>query len=96
MRRFVLDRAVDETGVSGTGTVCEGVQFSDGKVALRWIVGDHRSTVMWDDIDSVLAIHGHNGATTLRWIDQPPVPIRMDAMPIEEFEQRIAEVYSRG
>ncbi|UVT31472.1 hypothetical protein SEA_MASK_39 [Mycobacterium phage Mask] len=68
-RRFVLHRAEDVTGVSGTGTVAEGVQFSDGRVALRWIVGEHRSTVTWDSIDSVEKIHGHNGATAVRWVD---------------------------
>jgi len=34
-RPFVLRRLVDETGVSGTGVVAEGVEFSDGTVALR-------------------------------------------------------------
>lgn len=71
MRRFMLDRGTDVTGVSGTGVVCEGVEFEDGKVALRWIVGEHRSTVVYDDIDAVLAIHGHDGATRLVWLDQP-------------------------
>jgi hypothetical protein len=68
-RRFVLDRSEDVTGVSGVGTVAEGVQFSDGKVALRWIVGEHRSSVLWDSIESVEQIHGHNGATTVKWVD---------------------------
>jgi hypothetical protein len=67
MRTFVLIRDEDVTGVSGTGTVAEGVEFSDGRVALRWIVGEHRSTVTWDSVESVLAIHGHNGATRLVW-----------------------------
>jgi hypothetical protein len=68
-RRFVLQRDEDETGVSGTGQVAEGVEFSDGRVALRWIVGDHRSTVTWDNMDNVEAIHGHNGRTRVVWMD---------------------------
>ncbi|MDH6199170.1 hypothetical protein M2272_005838 [Mycobacterium frederiksbergense] len=68
-RRFVLERVEDVSGVSGTGTVAEGVQFSDGRVALRWVVGEHRSTVTWDSIESVEKIHGHNGATSVRWVD---------------------------
>lgn len=67
--RFVLCRDEDETGVSGTGMVAEGVVFSDGRVAVRWIVGEHRSTVTWDDIDAVKAIHGHGGRTRIVWID---------------------------
>ena len=68
MRLFILVRDEDVTGVSGTGTVAEGVEFSDGRVALRWIVGDHRSTVTWDSIESVTEIHGHNGATRIEWL----------------------------
>jgi hypothetical protein len=34
VRRFVLDRVRDETGISGTGVVAEGVLFSTGWVAL--------------------------------------------------------------
>jgi hypothetical protein len=68
-RRFVLQRDEDETGVSGVGQVAEGVEFTDGRVALRWIVGEHRSTVTWDNIDNVEAIHGHNGRTRIVWVD---------------------------
>ena len=77
-QRFVLDRDVDETGVSGTGVVAEGVVFSDGVVSLRWIVppgntghGYPTSVVFHDrGIDSVTAIHGHNGSTRIRYLDE--------------------------
>lgn len=67
LRTFELHRDDDETGISGTGVVAEGVQFSDGPVALRWIVGEYRSTVVWPDVESVEAIHGHNGRTRIVW-----------------------------
>lgn len=67
MRTFRLERETDVSGVSGTGTVAEGVVFRDGTVAVRWIVGEHRSTVVWDSIEAVEAIHGHNGATRVVW-----------------------------
>lgn len=63
MRTFRLERDEDVTGISGTGTVAEGVEFSNGKVAICWISGEHQSTVVWDSIDSVEAIHGHGGKT---------------------------------
>lgn len=66
-RLFVLERDHDVTGVSGTGVVAEGVQFRDGTVALRWLTGEHRSTVMWDSIYSVEKIHGHDGKTRIVW-----------------------------
>lgn len=68
MRTFVLQRDEDETGISGTGTVAEGVMFSDGSIVLRWR-GVHRSTVLWDSIDDVQAIHGHQGKTRIVWHD---------------------------
>jgi len=69
MRTFHLQREEDETGISGTGRVAEGVEFSDGRVAMRWQThgGEHNSTVLWDDINSVVAIHGHNGKTQIVW-----------------------------
>lgn len=68
VRVFVLRREEDVTGVSGTGVVAEGIEFADGRVALRWCVGEHRSTVAWDSIDAVRAIHGHDGKTRVEWI----------------------------
>lgn len=70
MRTFVLHRSVDETGVSGTGDVAEGVLFSDGKIALRWRTAT-ASTTIFDDIAQVLAVHGHGGLSVIRWTDEP-------------------------
>ena len=67
MKTFTLERDIDVSGISGVGTVAEGIEFSTGKVAIHWISNDHHSTVVWDSIDSVIAIHGHNGATRLVW-----------------------------
>lgn len=68
-RRFVLRRTVDITGVSGTGDVAEGVEWSDGTVALRWR-GKWATTVVWDyGLDALLAVHGHNGSTVVAWLD---------------------------
>lgn len=69
MRRFILWRTVDATGVSGVGQVAEGAEFTDGKVAMRWTVGPHRSTAIYESIQAVEAIHGHEGRTTVRWLD---------------------------
>jgi hypothetical protein len=68
-RRFVLHRDIDVSGVSGTGDVAEGIEWSDGTVALRWR-GKWATTVVWDyGLDALLAVHGHNGKTVVRWLD---------------------------
>ena len=73
MRRFVLRRREDETGVSGTGDVAEGVEFGDGTVALRWASQWPTSVVFHDrGIAGVEAIHGHGGKTEISWLDPPP------------------------
>lgn len=70
MRLFYLDRIRDETGVSGTGIVVEGVEFSDGSVAIRWLTATN-SLGIYRNIDDLLTLHGHNGGTVLRWIVEP-------------------------
>lgn len=65
---FVLLRDEDVSGVSGTGVVAEGVEFSDGTVSLRWTSAWPTSVVFHDrGIESVRAIHGHDGRTRLMW-----------------------------
>jgi hypothetical protein len=72
MRRFVLRRSHDVTGVSGVGDVAEGIQFTDGTAVIRWTTGEHRSTVIWPDVDSAEKVHGHGGNTVVAWIDPDP------------------------
>lgn len=68
-RRFRLRRLHDVSGVSGEGVVVEGVQFSDGRVALRWCTDVPRSTVVWDNVYDAVSVHGHDGRTVLEWVD---------------------------
>jgi hypothetical protein len=68
LRRFALIRNIDLTGASGTGLVAVGVEMPDGTVVLRWR-GVHRSTVVWDNLHDAIAVHGHDGATVLEWLD---------------------------
>ena len=69
MRRFVLDRVEDESGVSGTGEVAEGVQFFDGTCAMRWRTVT-ASTAVYGSIADIEEIHGHGGKTIVRFLDQ--------------------------
>jgi hypothetical protein len=74
-RAFVLQRDEDVTGVSGTGVVAEGVAFSDGTVALRWTSEWPTSVVFHErGIESVEAVHGHDGRTQVAWAMVAPTP----------------------
>lgn len=66
MRTFNLVRYEDATGISGIGSVAEGVQFSDGTCVLNWTTA-HRSTAVYRDLETLIAIHGHEGRTRVEW-----------------------------
>jgi hypothetical protein len=67
-RRFVLARDVDETGISGTGIVVEGVQYSDGHVAYRWM-SQWPTDQQAENMAIVERVHGHRGKTRIVWLD---------------------------
>lgn len=69
-KRFYLQRDIDESSLSGTGRVANGVVWPDGSADVRWC-GEHGSTAHWDRFESVPAIHGHEGRTRLVWLDTP-------------------------
>lgn len=67
MRLFKLFRHEDPSGVSGTGYVAEGVIWSDGSVAVRWL-GEYASTITYMSIGDVEQVHGHNGQTEVVYL----------------------------
>lgn len=67
LHTFVLQRIVDDSGVSGTGTVTEGMVFSCGKVVLCWLVSPHGIDI-YDNIGEMLQVHGHQGSTIIEWL----------------------------
>ncbi len=66
IRTFLLRRTEDESGISGTGNVAEGVEFSNGKCVLCWIT-QYRSMAVYDSIRELESIHGHDGKTQVVW-----------------------------
>lgn len=68
MRLFHLQRIEDISGVSGTGKVAEGVEFTDGTCAMRWLT-NVCCTGFYDSLHDLLHIHGHNGATRIVFLD---------------------------
>lgn len=67
-RRFALNRLEDETGISGTGVIADGVTFEDGTTVLRWRT-TNSSTAIYSSPETMEAIHGHGGKTVVVWID---------------------------
>lgn len=66
-RRFFLVRSEDVSGVSGVGIVAHGCDFGS-KAILYWL-GEHATLGVYDSIEALLAIHGHEGRTWVEWLD---------------------------
>ena len=82
MRRFVLNRVTDATGVSGTGIVAEGVMWGDGTCALRWRTAS-KSTAVYECMADLETIHGHNGDTRIEFVDEDVVMFGGNTQPFE-------------
>lgn len=67
-RRFYLRRLTDVSGISGTGIVAEGIEYSNGKCTLAWAT-EYQSVAVYDSLADLEAIHGHGGATVVEFID---------------------------
>lgn len=63
-----LQRDDDVTGVSGTGIVAHGVVFADDTLVLKWL-GEKSSTVLWQNVEDALKVHGHDGRTRFITLD---------------------------
>lgn len=64
MKQFYLNRIEDETGISGTGKIAEGVVFTTGQCVLNWLTAN-RSVAFYENIETLEKIHGHNGKTVI-------------------------------
>ena len=69
MKLFILNRKEDETGVSGTGIVAQGVEFDNGKCVLTWL-SKITSIIIYESIQDIEQIHGHGGKTLVEFL--PP------------------------
>lgn len=65
VKPFYLFRKVDVSGTSGTGVVAMGAIFPSGQVFMEWIASNHVSWNMFDNIEDVKTIHGHDGSSEI-------------------------------
>ena len=70
MRRFTLRRTRDQSGVSGTGVVAQGVESDSGRVAMFWLTAP-RSVALYESVLDLRTIHGHGGDSYIQWDDPP-------------------------
>jgi hypothetical protein len=66
MKLFYLERLIDDSGVSGTGKVAEGVVFKNGEVHMHWL-GEVSSVEIFHTVKELERIHGHGGHTVIKW-----------------------------
>lgn len=89
MRRFFVQRNVDDSGISGTGKVAEGCLFDTNWVGLVWL-GDHVTLSFYPSIDEFIAIHGHGGSTSIIWIDDRSSNVDVSTLPdVPQIERQV-------
>lgn len=69
MKTFQLHRKRDVSGISGTGIVAEGVQFTDNTCVIRWF-SKFPSTNIYASMTDLLNIHGHDGMTDVVFVTE--------------------------
>jgi len=67
IKKFVLYRFVDVSGISGEGPVAVGVQFNGKKCVLNWLNSrvNVDSLAFYDSIQDLEKVHGHDGRTVV-------------------------------
>jgi hypothetical protein len=73
-RRFILRRALDHSGFSGTGLVASGCVWPDNTTVLHWNTFI-RSTTVFATMGDLEALHGHSGDSEIVWIDDLAEPL---------------------
>lgn len=90
MKTFYVEREEDVSGVSGTGRVAEGIEWSDGTVVLHWI-SDMSSTNIYGNMKQMLKVHGHGGKLKVVVVYEEPNPdseknVTIDEAPADDPE----------
>ena len=58
IRTFTMCRQNDETGISGTGVIVEGVLLATGQVILHWLSPSPRGSIaVFDSMNDFVSIH---------------------------------------
>jgi hypothetical protein len=102
IRRFRLHRVEDVSGVSGTGVVAEGVEFSDGWTVTHWLDREPMNeptitTWLNRGHDGLVKVHGHSGSTKIEWLDIPnPIPAPDYASAWTELRGYVREAVADG
>ncbi len=73
---FEMWRDSDETGMSGTGHVADGVEMPDGRCIMWWLVPPWTAT-FYGSMADLVRLHGHRDRQPVR-IVRPPVTGRSD------------------
>lgn len=78
MKMYRLCRKEDVSGTSGTGYIAQIAEFDDGTVAVRWVgsmnASGVASTTVFNSIDDVVRVHGHNGRTVIELVFDDKLP----------------------
>ena len=70
IKSFYLKREEDKSGVSGVGIVAIGAVLPSGRAVVEWL-SFYSSVNIYQNLDHVIKIHGHEGKTEIIMGDPP-------------------------
>ena len=102
IRVFSLVRSEDESGVSGTGVVAEGVELSSGQCVLSWLTTPRgwdrvpAGVAVYESLEHLEAVHGHGGKSQVVLHDYPAgnhdALVEAQQKEIEALRARVADL----
>lgn len=93
MRPFQLHRDEDESGVSGTGIVAEGVEFSSGAVALTWL-SQFGAVNVYNNMRVVEELHGHGGKTRIVYLKDTSNEVKKGRLDeLSQLSIKVGEIF---
>jgi hypothetical protein len=90
MRRFVLHRVKDDSGISGTGKVLEGCVTSSGKCFCEWL-GETPSDCIYPSFAAFNKIHvlSHPGTAVVVWLDSQEIQVEELIKAVQELREKL-------
>lgn len=71
IKLYKLVRKTDINKVSGIGVVALIAVMPSGKAVMEWIASNHPTISIFNNLEEITLIHGHNGASVVESIQEP-------------------------
>jgi hypothetical protein len=71
IKLYKLVRKLDVNKMSGTGVVALIAVMPSGRAIMEWIASNHPTISIFNNLEEITLIHGHNGASVVESMQEP-------------------------